>query len=378
MARTPTKKKKRKGGKAGRIAFAVLVSLAVLALAFFLVLRDQGKTSIAENALGSVLTPVQNAVSTATRYVRDVIQGVKDYRQMSLDLEEAKLKIADLELQVGAMTEAAQRYEQLNQQLEAKKQDEALDPLFAKVVARDPGVWFDTFTIDRGTVDGVAVNMAVVSNGALVGRTYEVGLNYAKVLSIIDTRSAVSCLIQRTRDNGVLRGELADGNTVVQCKMSYLPAVNDVMPGDVVITSGVDTLYPKGIEVGTVTSISRQTDNSDNFVMVSPSVDFLHIEEVLVLRVVAEEQEALPVLPTNTPRPTPEPTPSVEPSLDPNATPTLAPDDGIFSYPTPLPPDALPGAEESPQPSAEPTPEQTAQPTLAPEGLLPEDDWALE
>ena len=79
----------------------------------------------------------------------------------------------------------------------------------AKVIAKDSGRWFDVFSINRGTLSGVEVGMAVINEDGLIGRVYEAGLNYAKVMTIIDSRSAVACLIQRTRDNGVMKGQIS-------------------------------------------------------------------------------------------------------------------------------------------------------------------------
>ena len=83
-----------------------------------------------------------------------------------------------------------------------------------------------------------------------MGRVYEAGLNYAKVLTIIDSRSAVSCLIERTRDNGVMRGQITEDSQSAECYVYYVQNIANVVPGDVLITSGTDSLYPKGLTVG--------------------------------------------------------------------------------------------------------------------------------
>ena len=160
---------------------------------------------------------------------------------------------------------------------------EELDPIYARVIARDPGQWFDTFSVNRGTNDGVSVGMAVVTGDGLVGRVYEAGLNYAKVLTIIDSRSAVSCLIERTRDNGICHGSLYVYDNDEMLRMNYLPDGSEINTGDRVITSGLDGVYPKGLLIGTVRSISRTTGEDDRYVVLTPAVDFAHIEEVLIM-----------------------------------------------------------------------------------------------
>ncbi len=371
MARTVKPRigqKKKKGGRWGRIAFGALVLAAVLALLFFLVMREPGRVSIAENAVGSLFSPVVNAMDTATTYLRDVALGVRDYFKMGQDLEDARRQITDLKLQIVGLQEEAIENDRLKSLLSAKESASGEDSLYAKVIGRNPGVWFDTFTINVGTTSGIQQNMAVVTGDGLAGRVYEVGANYAKVLSLIDSRSAVACLIERTRDNGVMRGKVETYSDTPECNMYYLPAVSDVAPGDVVLTSGVDTLFPKGIKVGTVTAVSREQDSSERYIVVMPSVDFQHIEEVLVLRTVIESiPEELPVLPTPSPRPTPAPTPSAEPTVNPGATATLQPDDAFWNWPTAMPGETIPG--ESGQPEASPD-------AAAPADSLPEDAWA--
>ena len=366
----PKREKKAKSGALGRAIFAILVTLALLALAFFLVVRDQGQTSIAENTVGSIFAPIENALSTATRYVRDVVDGVKDYCAISAALEEKEFENTNLKLQLQALEEDARENERLTDLLEAQERYAPQDPVYARVIARDPSVWFETFSINKGRNDGVEVNMSVITGDGLVGRVYEVGMNYAKVLSIIDTRSAVSCLIERTRDNGVMRGQISASSATSECYMYYLPVVNDIIPGDVVLTSGVDTLFPKGIVVGTVASVSRQSDLSDQYIVVTPSVDFLHIEEVLVLRTIVEsDADNLPVMPTPTPRPTPVPTPTPTPTGD--LSEEIPEEERPWALPTPLPEGAEPG--QTPDVVVTPSPS----PTFDPESMLPEDQWAM-
>lgn len=359
----PTKRKPSGQGRVGRVMFAVLVSAAVLALVLFLVLRTQNQTSIAENAMGSVLSPVQNAFSSATIYVRDAVNGVKDYFKMSSDLEDSKQEITALKLQLTEYQEAAIENERLKTLLDAKDRLEAQDPVYARVIARNPGVWFDTFSINKGVADGISVDMAVVTGEGLVGRIYEVGQFYAKVIAVIDPQSKVACLVERTRDNGIMQGQISANGDTPECRMVYLPTVNDVAPGDTVITSGLDNYFPKGITVGKVTEVSRQqTDISDRYALVMPAVDFLHVEEVLVLRVMVETdtETVLPALITPTPRPTPVATP----------TPTPAPTSSVAS-----------GVDEPWQyPVTDETGEIVETPTRAPNvdegGLLPEEEWA--
>ena len=315
---------------------AVLVVMLALALVIFLLSRTGGQTSVAENTVGTIFSPIQRAFTNATNWAVNLIEHQRNYQELSEEYTLLRRDNDSLKLEIASLEEEAEENKRLRQLLNAYERYDSLEPLYAKVIARTPGPWFDSFSINVGTSSGVQVNMSVVTGDGLVGRVYEVGYNWAKVLSVIDSRSAVSCLIQRTRDNGVLRGVTTSANSTASCYVYYLPASSDAAVGDTVITSGVDMLYPKGIPIGQVSAVSRAKDAAESYVVVTPYVDFAHIEEVLVLRVLNETDtdEKLPTLPTPTPRPTKEPTELSLPTASPEPTALPEGDDDIWYYPT--------------------------------------------
>ncbi len=334
-----------------RALFSVLVLLVVAAIVFFLVLRNSSEISIAENGIGSLFSRVQSVFTRASESVQKFVQRWRDYDRLEDEYEALLVENQQLSLQLSSAQEAIRENERLQSALDAKSRYEALDPIFARVIARDPGQWFETFSINRGKNDGVNAGMSVVNGDGLIGRVYEAGMNYAKVLCIIDSRSAVACMVQSTRDNGIMRGRVSATDDAAQCFVYYLPNLNSIMPGDAVITSGTDSLFPKGLHIGTVTAVSMDAGSEGSYAVVAPSVDFKHIEEVFVLREVIEtdSDEALPVV---------------------GATPNAA---GA---------NATPGPDATPTPS--PTPEEetwsypSADATVQILETLPEDEWVRE
>ena len=148
--------------------------------------------------------------------------------------------------------------------------------------ARDAGQWFGTFSVNRGTNDGVSVGMAVVTGDGLVGRIYEVGLNYAKVLTIIDSRSAVSCLIERTRDNGICHGSLFVNDNDEMLRMNYLPTEAVLKNNDQVVTTG-STLYPRGLLLGYITNASLDETGVAKYATLEPSCDLSQLEQIAII-----------------------------------------------------------------------------------------------
>ena len=315
-----------------RILFSILVLLVVAAIVFFLILRNSNEVSLAENGIGSLLSRVQSVFTGATNGVRKFTQRWRDYDKLEDEYAALALENQRLTLQLNSANEAVLENQRMRDALEVRNRYESLDPIYARVIARDPGQWFQTFSINRGKNDGVAAGMAVVNGDGLIGRVYEAGMNYAKVICIIDTRSAVACMVQSTRDNGIMRGQVTADSQVSECYVYYLPNLNSIVPGDDVITSGTDSLFPKGLHIGTVTAVSMDAGSEGSYAVVAPSADFQHIEEVFVLREVIEidSDEALPAISTGSR------TTSASATPGPNATPTPtpAPSEETWSYPS--------------------------------------------
>ena len=351
--------RRERGSTLKRILFTVLVLAALAATLSLLIFRSENGVSIFENAVSTVFRPVQSAFTSAANWVRNFVTDWREYEALEDKYELLTIENEELAYRVSAVEELEQENARLSALLDAKDSYDSLDPVYAKVIARDPGQWFDTFTINQGTSDGVKAGMSVVTGEGLVGYVFEAGLTTAKVMTIIDTRSAVACLVQRTRDNGIMRGEVTEESLLAECYVYYLPNVNNITPGDVLVTSGTDSLYPKGLVIGEVTAVSQETSSDGSYVIVSPYVDFRHIEDVLVLRTIIETEDTLPVVATPTPVPYVTPKPTIVPVGGTGA--TEEPDDetAVWSYPTAPAPTEAPG-------------------TVAPDQIeiLPEDVWA--
>lgn len=330
-----------RSGKLRRVLFALAVVLALVATITLLMMRTGGQISIFENALGSLITPVQNAFRTASLKVKSIVTEWKSFGALQNDYEALSLENEQLRMELVNAEEGLQELERLKEEMSALDTYDSLDPIYAKVIARDAGPWFKTFSVNRGSSHGVTEGMAVVNGDGLIGRVTEVGLNYAKVITIIDTRSAVACLMQRTRDNGVMRGQISDSDSTAQCYVYYLPNINSITPGDVAVTSGMDSLYPKGLKIGTVTALSLDAGSEGTYAVVTPSVDFQRIEEVFILRTVIETDDDK-LDPVTTPQAEYKQAADATPKPGTTATPEPTSENPIWSYPTMKP------AEEEP------------------------------
>jgi rod shape-determining protein MreC len=158
------------------------------------------------------------------------------------------------------------------------KQDFQKPLLPAEVIGKDLSGWFQTVVIDRGRRDGIEEGMAVVSVQGIVGQIMESSKSFARVLLITDPNSAVAALVQRTRARGIV-----EGNGRQLCRLEYLHRSEEIEPGDLVLASGLDGVYPKGVLIGTVLKTETKDPELFQRVEIKPSVDFRRLEDVMVL-----------------------------------------------------------------------------------------------
>ena len=158
------------------------------------------------------------------------------------------------------------------------KETSGLPMVAARIVGKDPSLWFRTVVIDRGANDGVGKGMPVVSGNGVAGQIFSVSPNYAKVLLAIAPSSAIDVLLQKSRVRGILKG-----NGSLTYKLDYVLKTVDVKEGDHVVTAGYGGLFPTGMQVGVVSRVMKKRRGMFLEIEVTPSVDFLTLENLLVI-----------------------------------------------------------------------------------------------
>ncbi len=268
-----------------------IVAVVVLVILIAVTAGSRSMTFI-ESAVGSVVQPVQTFASNASAAIIDFFNRLFRTTDADLENEQLHLRITQLEQQAIELEDLRQENERLREMLHFAQSNTELEYVSASVIGKSQGIWFDTFTINVGRNHGIEAQMPVVTADGLVGRVTEVGATWSKVSAVIDPRTSVSVMVQRTRVNGMVRGRLESGTTSDVLELYYLPANSDLVPGDIIVTSGLGGIYPKGIMVGEITEVAR-SDEGDYNALLTAAVDFNHIEEVMViLNTNAQEQTA--------------------------------------------------------------------------------------
>ena len=238
---------------------------------------------------GYIFVPMQQGINNTGAWI---FEKANDFRTLADVLEENKeLKAQNEELQKLLLDSKLDQYEleNLRELFDLDEKYPEYEKVAASVIAKDSGNWFSTFTINRGTKDGIAVGMNVLAGSGLVGIVVDVGDNYAKVRSIIDDSSNVSAMIATTGDNFTVSGNLQSMNESMIIQFSGLKdEKNQAKVGDPVVTSYVSDRYQQGILIGYVASIEKNSNNLTKTGTITPVVDFEHLEEVLVITKIKE------------------------------------------------------------------------------------------
>ena len=238
--------------------------------------NSRGGVPLLEVVTFGAFAEVQRIVAGGTSSVRDAWHGYVYLRGVRGENERLKRELGELQVKFQQEHAKAERTRQLERLLGFRHEIQT-DTIPAGIIGASPTLDFRTLTIDRGSNVGIRTNMAVIHPTGVVGRVVTPTPHAAKIQVLIDRNAAAGALIERSRAQGVVIGT---GEDVL--RMEYVPGTADVKAGDVVVTSGIDGIYPKGFTIGTVERV--EGGGIYKVVRVRPAVDFNRLEDVLVVK----------------------------------------------------------------------------------------------
>jgi rod shape-determining protein MreC len=231
---------------------------------------------VLESVTFGIFSEVQRGLSGGVSGIRGVWNGYVGLRHARTENEELKRQLGAMQVALQEQRALADRSRGLEKLLEMREHV-PLKTTAAEIIGAAATPDFRTVTIDKGSSSGLQTDMAVIAPAGVVGRVVVPSARSAKVQLLIDRNAAAGALIERSRAQGVVIGS---GDERLQ--MDYVSEVSDVVAGDVVVTSGIDGIYPKGFVIGRVESVEK-SGGAYRRITVRPSVDFRSIEEVLVV-----------------------------------------------------------------------------------------------
>ncbi len=235
-----------------------------------------------KNAISTVLVPIQKGINQIGLWFTDKADNLKELASLKEENKELKDKIASLTLDNNI---SVQRDAELKRLYDLYDLDDVYSDypkVAARVIAKDPGNWFSTFTIDKGTDDGLAIDMNVISQGGLVGIITSVGKNYSIIRAIIDDESSVSAKSAATSDFCFVHGDLTLMNDGI-INVTNIKKDAGIKDGDMLLTSPISDKYLPGLLIGYIKDIDTESNNLTKSAYLTPEVDFSHLEEVLVI-----------------------------------------------------------------------------------------------
>ena len=258
--------------------YALLLGVLLTSLFLLTVQTRGGGQTRAGDVLAFALNPLQSALAKIHRGALGTWHVFTDWR--AVRTENTALRADNERMRVQSLQ--AREIDEENRRLRrllSLRDRLPLTTLTGEIIGREGGGWARSLTVNRGRTDGITQQMPAIVPEGLVGRVAQVRMSASVVQLLNDPTSTVGAVVQRTRTAGLIEGEPSGG---LRFKFMARDGA-DVTPGDLIVTSGVGTLFPKGIPVGRVTAIEDKGSALFHFAVVAPAVDFARVEEVLLL-----------------------------------------------------------------------------------------------
>jgi len=259
-------------------AFILLGVACIAALAFYtLNIPKKRSANVIERVLLSLFYPVIKPVAS----ISGTIDGIWNNYINLVDVRHDNVRLREILNQQNSRIIEADEISQENQRLakllDMKKKIRRTS-LTATIIGNDTAPWFNTLLLDRGTTSSLAEGMPVVASSGVVGQIVKVAPSTSRVLLLTDHTSGIAATILRSRARGVVKGR---GEGV--CILDFASREDDIKVGDMVVTSGIGGVFPKGLPIGEVTMVKRGEYGIFQTVSIKPSVNISHLEELLVL-----------------------------------------------------------------------------------------------
>lgn len=266
----------------------MIVAIVAIILIIIIGITSSGRLNISkgENLIGKILTPVEKFFYSGGRKVSNFFLSIKDVGTMKKENEDLKIKIIELEEENRSYEDLIARSDHLKNEADLIKNTEH-KLVEAQVIGKEPGNWFNRFTIDKGKEDGIKKGDTVIQaieteekivEEGLVGRVVEVGDTYSKVVSVIDENNKLSFKVIRTQDGGMVSGSMNNRLN------GYLFDTNaDIMKGDRLFTSGLGGIFEKDIYIGEIIDVEKKDDDLMKTIEVESVIDFKGVYKVFII-----------------------------------------------------------------------------------------------
>ncbi len=264
--------------------FKILCGLAVFAIALMIRAAASGSADVFISQTISVISqPFLKFSNSVTNSVNDFLDRFARSEEIYLENQELKEQIRELNEKLVEYEGIKRENEQYRDFLGLKQSNPDYDFEPATVIGRDSTSRFASFTIDKGSLDGIEEADPVITSDGLVGIVWEVGLTYSHVRTILDIAVEVGVYSISTRDSGIVSGDISLSSDGL-CLLKYLPKNSGVATGDLVVTSGIGGVFPKNLVVGTIKSVDLDANGLSLTAEIEPTADIINVTDVVVIK----------------------------------------------------------------------------------------------
>ena len=263
--------------------FIISLLCAIVLVTVPSVLSIMGLGEQIRSALGRAASPFRHAFTQVAEAIDGFAGYFKEFDTIKAENRIMSDKIAELEKRLTAAEATKEENNWLYGYLGLKREHIDYEFEAARVIGRESGNYMTIFTLNRGTMHSIEVNMPVITEKGIVGYVSEVGANWCKAVTILETASSVGAYVERSGELGIIEGvyELKDSGF---CKMSYLPSEADIKVGDIILSSGIGSIYPRGLIIGTVTELVPDEFSRSLNAKVMPAADLTDLRSVMILK----------------------------------------------------------------------------------------------
>ena len=270
------------------LVIMVLVCVSLMLLTF----AAKFPANPVRQVAGFAIVPFQNGLNKVGTALDGLTSGFRSKNELVKENKKLQAKVDELTTENSRLTQSITELDRLQKLYQLDQQYSEYDKVAAEIIAKNSGNWYCTFTINRGSEDGILVDQNVIAGSGLVGIVTEVGKHWATVRSIIDDTSNVSAMTVSTSANCIVSGDL---RLIDEGKLQFIHLKDDddkIQEGEKIVTSSVSEKFLKGILIGYVSEIQEDPNNLTKTGTLTPAVDFQHLQEVLVILERKQTKEA--------------------------------------------------------------------------------------
>lgn len=255
------------------ILFVMLIGISIL---------KEDSVGSMQSVVRSVLMPMQEGLNKTGSAIAGAVTNLETLQQAQEENEQLKAQVLELQQEINLMQQEKYEIDEYKELLQLKDNYEDYEMIGAKVIAKDSGNWFHSFIIDKGSDDGLAVDMAVLAQGGLAGIITAVGPSSSRVMAIISDNSNITAMSVSTKERCMIAGDLELYENG-RLRLMYADKDASISKNDKIVTSNISTKYLPGLLIGYVDTVEVDSNNMTKSGTIIPAVDFNHLDTVLVI-----------------------------------------------------------------------------------------------